>query len=102
MLLYLVYDKKNNTTTAPALAQDLNEVKAALREVNPENSNDLVIHELCYLSSFLDLFFLDLDQNKQLPSYVLSNIRSAEVTPSATHQAESAVVIPPEDYELSN
>ncbi|UOF78628.1 hypothetical protein [Microviridae sp.] len=87
MILYLVYDKKNNSATAPAIAPSFEEAQRALKQIYPENIDDLVIHELIKLNSFYDLFLITLDENKPLPDFIL---RSDDVTPSSTLQDEVA------------
>jgi len=86
MILYLVCDLKNQTSTAPAVADSLELAQDALKEINPENLDDLHIHILAELSTFLDLFLLDVNPEKKLPEFLFN--RTAEVTPSASHQPE--------------
>lgn len=47
MILYLVYDKKNNTCTSPTVAHTFLDAQEALKEINPENLSDLILHEIC-------------------------------------------------------
>lgn len=88
MILYLVYDLKNNSCTSPAIAENFNEAQLALKAINPENLSDLVIHELTTLHSLYDLFLLEINENKSLPDFLTS--RSDSVTPESTQQPEGA------------
>lgn len=89
MLLFIVYDKSSNKCTAPAIAEDISEATEALKLINPENINDLIIHPLCNLTSLYDLFLLTIDENLSLPDFILN--RSVESTLSPTQQGEAAV-----------
>ena len=89
MILYLVYDKKNNTCTHPALAIDVAEATQALHQINPENLSDLIIYPICTINSIYDFFILSPDQNKKLPEFLIT--RSDSVTPESTQQAGGAL-----------
>jgi len=76
MLLYLVYDKDQKTLSTPLLAPTLEIAQNSLKELNPENLSSLIIHPLQTLQSPLDLFLLSIDENKNLPDFILSNTSS--------------------------
>nr|QJB19041.1 MAG: hypothetical protein [Microvirus sp.] len=101
MLLYLVVNLVDQSITPPALGESLEQVKQALKQINPENISDLHIHPLLTINDPLDFFLISLDSEKKLPDFILN--RSADVTSSATQQPEGASsLIPPENYELGN
>lgn len=80
MLLYLVYDTKNETVSYPLTAPSLEIAQASLYKLNPQNISDLIIHPLLTLNHPLDLFLLSIDTNKPLPSYIH---RSGDSSPIA-------------------
>lgn len=88
MILYLVYDSKNQSCTAPAIATDFNEAEQALLSINPENIDDLHIHVLTQLHSFLDLFLLDVNVEKPLPNFILQKSTPAIEDNGVTQQPE--------------
>lgn len=100
MILYLVYDKKSNSCSAPVIADSYEDALSALHTLNPDNISDLIIHPLTNLHSFLDLFLLDINLSKHLPDFLSS--RSDDSSESSTLQPTGASLIPPEGYELSN
>lgn len=71
MLLYLVYDTQEKTVSTPLLAPTQEIAQDALNQLNPENLSNLIIHPLAILNSPLDLFLLSLDENLNLPNYLI-------------------------------
>ena len=61
MLLYVVVDSKAKTISLPQLSADEATVKEALKELNPENLDDLLIVPLCEIDHPRDLLRLRLD-----------------------------------------
>lgn len=88
MILYLVFDKKNHTCTSPAFGHDLSEAQEALRLINPENIDDLVIHVITEIKSIYDFFLLTVDENKSLPDFILNRSALAGEANEATPQPE--------------
>lgn len=70
MLLYLVFDTQTQRVTPPILANDLEEAYQALKQINPENLSNLIIHPLLNINDSLDLFLLSIDSNKELPAFL--------------------------------
>lgn len=91
-ILYLVYDKKNNTCTPPAFAESLAQAEAALSEINPENISDLIIHPLLTISNIYDFFLLSIDTTKSLPDFIFQSNSSGDHI--AEQPSDSAVADP--------
>lgn len=89
MLLYLVYDKVQRTVSTPLLAPTLEIAQTALKQLNPENLNNLIIHPLSDLKNVLDLFLLNLDENKTLPEFLIT--KSDDSSPIVDSTSESAL-----------
>lgn len=89
MILYLVYDKKNNTCTSPTVVHTFLDAQEALKEINPENLSDLILHEICTINSIYDFFLLSPNENKNLPDFLIN--RSDDSSATSTQQAEGAV-----------
>jgi len=70
MILYLVYDKKQQRVSSPLLVNSFESALGSMKELNPENIEDLEIHQLCELQSSLDLFLLDINSSKSLPDFL--------------------------------
>lgn len=85
MLLAIITDSKNQTSSQPIFADSLELLNHSLKKLNPENLSDLTVTPILYFDSI-----------SQLQNYYSTplNIRSAEVTPSATQQPEGASSYP--------
>jgi len=70
MILYLVYDKKQQRVSSPLLVNSLESALGSMKELNPENIEDLELYELCELQSSLDLFLLDINTTRTLPDFL--------------------------------
>lgn len=85
MLLYVVFDKVKRTLSTPLLAPSLEIADSSLKELNPENLSDLIIHPLQTLNNPLDLFLLRTDDSIELPDFIIGAAGNA----LQTHTSEA-------------
>jgi len=90
MVLYLIYDSTAKTVTHPMVAHSLQIAQNALNELNPENLNDLHIHILTELNDLLDLFLLNIDENKTLPEFIINRSGLARTANGPTQTPQEA------------
>lgn len=58
-VLYVVIDTKNKKVSYPLTAPNMFIAKKALHEMNPENLDDLELHELCTVPDLHSLFSIN-------------------------------------------
>lgn len=91
MLLYLVYDKDQKTLSTPLLAPTQEIAQTSLNQLNPENLTSLIIYPLAILNNPLDLFLLNIDENKSLPEF-LTNTSDDNIVEDTSEARESSTL----------
>lgn len=86
MLIYVIYDHQKKTISHPMVVESLKVAKDALREMNPANYNDLIVHPVCALNELRDLFRLSVNPQRELPDFLDKDYASWPPYQEGTHE----------------